>query len=650
MSGIAVLYQWDGAPADRSTVERMISVIPYRAVDGSGVWSNGPIAIGHAQLATTPEAAAETSPLIDASSGLVLSMDGRVDNRDELIADLNSHGHQIRTGSDAEIVLRAWQRWGADAPARLIGDFAFALWDPSKRTLFCARDPLGVKGFYYFEGPGFFLCASELHQLFQDPRVPRRPNEAAIAYLLVRVPVDREETLFEGIRRLEPAHYLSVSARGVECHRYYDLDAAREIVYSSADEYSEHFLSLFKEALRGRLRSNKGVASDLSGGLDSSSIVCLAEHLRSNGEVLLPNVESFTVRFETGPAAETEYVEEVLHRYPHRHTYLPPGMAPLGELIAQVAHYLDLPDYPNAACADYTPILGPRNDLRVRLSGLGGDEWLGETYFAYADLLRSFRLVDLWRKLQSDRVPPAGFAPFAGYASTLARYGVLPLVPERLKSALRPWMRPPEIHPLLAPAFAARTNLRERLSTRQSLPRCRSFAQQALYRIYSSGFLASALENDARWTAGFRLEGRYPFLDRRILEFAYAIPDDQRFRPGTSKLVLRNSMRGILPERLRLRTSKAHMTELYPGALIALGGEHLFDNLNIVKNGWADGAVVCNLYRAMFDAFSRGDPSYMDNVDELWKLFAVELWFSVVFQGINEPFKHVTETSAARSA
>ena len=169
----------------------------------------------------------------------------------------------------------------------------------------------------------------------------------------------------------------------VECHRYYDLDAAREIVYSSADEYSEHFLSLFKEALRGRLRSNKGVASDLSGGLDSSSIVCLAEHLRGNGEVLLPNFESFTVRFETGPAAETEYVEEVLHKYPHRHTYLPPGMAPLGELIAQVAHYLDLPDYPNAACADYTPLLGPRNDLRVRLSGLGGDEWFGETYFAY---------------------------------------------------------------------------------------------------------------------------------------------------------------------------------------------------------------------------------------------------------------------------
>ena len=377
MSGIAVLYQWDGAPADHSTVERMLAVIPYRSVDGFGVWGNGPVAIGHAKLQTTPEASAETSPFVDETSGLVLSMDGRVDNRDELTAELNSHGHRVRTGTDAEIVLRAWQYWGAEAPARLIGDFAFALWDASKRTLFCARDPLGVKSFYYFNGPGFFLCASELHQLFQDPRVVRRPNEAAIADMLVRLPVDREETLFEGIRRLEPAHYLNVSARGVECRRYYDLDASREIVYRSDDEYSDHFLSLFKEALRCQLRSNKGVASDLSGGLDSSSIVCLTEQLRRDGEVQVPSFETFSVRFETGPAAETEYVEEVLRKYPHRHTYLPPGMAPLGELIAQVAHYLDLPDFPNSVCADYTPLLGNRNDLRVRLTGLGGDEWFG---------------------------------------------------------------------------------------------------------------------------------------------------------------------------------------------------------------------------------------------------------------------------------
>lgn len=647
MSGIAVLYQWDGAPADRSTVERMIAVIPQRSVDGFGIWGNGPVAIGHAKLQTTPEASAETSPFVDETSGLVLSMDGRVDNRDELTAELNSHGHRVGTGTDAEIMLRAWQYWGTEAPARVIGDFAFALWDPSKRTLFCARDPLGVKGFYYFNGPGFLLCASELHQLFQDPRVIRRPNEPAIADMLVRTPVNRQETLFEGIVRLEPAHYLSVSPRGVECRRYYDLDASREITYRSDDEYSDHFLSLFKEVVRCQLRSNKGVASELSGGLDSSSIVCLTEQLRRDGEVQVPSFETFSVRLETGPAAEAEYVEEVLHKYPHRHTYLPPAMASLGQLIAQVAHYLDLPDFPNSVCADYTPLLGNRNDLRVRLTGLGGDEWLGSTYLAYADLLSQLRIVALLRRLRIDRNQPAGFAPFPGYAKALARYGVLPLVPYRLKAALRPWLlRPPELPPMVAPAFAARTKLLDRLSARQQWPRCRSFAQQFLYRVYSSGFLAYALEMDARWTAGFRLEGRNPFLDRRILEFAYAIPDNQRFRPGVSKFVLRNSMRTILPERIRLRSSKADLTEFYPMALIALGGERLFDRLNVVKNGWVDGVVVRSLYRSMAEAFSRRDPSYMENVLELWNIFAVELWLNVVFLGISEPFKHVTETSA----
>jgi len=651
MSGIAVLYQWDGAPADRSTVERMIAVIPYRAVDGFGVWGSGPAAIGHAKLQTTPEASAETSPFVDETSGLVLSMDGRVDNRDELTAELNSHGHFVRTGTDAEIVLRAWQRWGADAPARLIGDFAFALWEPSKRRLFCARDPLGVKSFYYFNGPGFFLCASEPHQLFQDPRVVRRPNEPAIAEMLVRIPVDREETLFEGIRRLEPAHYLEVSARGVECHSYYRPDAWREIVYRSDDEYAEHFFSLFKEAVRCRIRSNKGVASDLSGGLDSSSIVCLTEQMRRDGEVQLPSFETFSVRFAPGPAHETEYIEEVLRKYPHRHTYVPPGMAPLGQLVAQVAHYLDLPDFPNSGCTDYTAILGNRDDLRVRLCGLGGDEWFSGTYLAYADLLRQLRFRELLQRLRINRNPPPGFSPFPGAAKVLTEYGVWPLVrplvPERLRSALRQWLRPPRLHPLVVPAFAARTKLLQRLSTRRPLPRGRSFAQQELFKYYFSGSLSYALEMDARWTAGFRLEARHPFLDRRILEFAFAIPDDQRFRPGVHKFVLRKAMRGILPERVRLRYDKTDLSELYAMALIAHGGERLFDRLNVVKNGWVDGAVVRRLYRSMAEAFSRRDPCYEENLFELWNVFAVELWFDVVFLGISEPFKHVTETMQA---
>jgi len=650
MSGIAVLYQTDGAPADGSIVERMLAVIPYRAVDGSGVRVRGSVAIGHAKLQATPEASAESSPFVDEAAGLVLSMDGRVDNRDELIAELAARGYRVRTGTDAEIVLRAWQCWGTQAPGKLIGDFAFALWDQTKRTLFCAGDPLGVKGFYYFEGPGFFLCASELHQLFQDPRVAKRPNEAAVAEILVRTSVDRGETLFEGIRRLEPAHYLqieSLGSRGAQCRRYYDLDPSREIVYRNDDEYAAHFLTLVKEAVRCRLRSPKGVASDLSGGVDSSSIVCLAEKLSHDGEARVPAFESFSVRFADGPAAEGQYVEEVLRKYPHRHTDVAPGVAPADELVRQVAHYLDMPDYPNLVCADYTPLLGPRDDLRARLTGLGGDEWLGGTYLMYADLIRQFRIGAVFERLRIDRNPPGGFAPFPGYGHVLVHCGLWPLVPETLKPAIKRWLRPPKLPAPVAPAFAVKTKLLERLSARRSWPRCRSFAQQALYECYSSDVLAYALRGDARWTAQFRLEGRHPFLDRRIMEFAFAIPDEQRYRRDVSKFVLRKAMRGILPERVRLRPDKADLTEIYAMAINALGGERLFDRLSVAENGWVDGDVVRKMYRSMAQALSRGDPSYMNSILELWMVIVIELWFNVVFRGIREPLGHMAHAEHA---
>ena len=133
----------------------------------------------------------------------------------------------------------------------------------------------------------------------------------------------------------------------------------------------------------------------------------------------------------------------------------------------------------------------------------------------------------------------------------------------------------------------------------------RTFTQQDMFQTYLSGQLPYGLEMDGRWTARFRLEARHPFLDRRIMEFAFAIPDNQRFRPGVSKFVLRNSMRGILPEKIRRRSDKSNLSELYPMAMIALGGERLFDRLNIVQSGWVDGVVLRRLYRSMAEAFSR---------------------------------------------
>ena len=650
MSGIAALYHLDGAPVDRATIEQMLAVIPYCGTDGVGVWACGPVAIGHARLRTVPEGLPETIPLVDETGEFVLSMDGRVDNREELEEQLQTRGPRALACSDADLVLRAWRRWGTDTPAKLIGDFAFTLWDKARRTLFCVRDPLGVKSLYYFEAPGVFLCSSELHQLFQDPRVARRPNELAVADLLVRLPVDRTETLFQGIRRLEPAHYLRVSQRGVECCRYYDLEASRQIVYRRDDEYAAHLLALFKEAVRCRMLSTKSIASDLSGGIDSASIVCMAEKLRHDGEAQNAGFESFSVRFESGPGAETEFVEEVLRAYPHRHTYLPPGIAPLAELIRHVTHYSDLPDYPNLMCADYAPLLDQRDDLRVRLTGLGGDEWFDATYFIYADLIRRLQIFSLLRRLRVDRNPPQGYAQFPGYLNVLLRYGLWPLAPERIKAFISRWLRPPKLPALTTSAFAARTGLIERLSLRHPLPDCRSFARQSLYRCFSSGALVYGLEQYARWCARFRVEGRHPFLDRRIMEFGFAVPDHVRLRGAVSKFVLREAMAGILPERVRTRPDKADLTAVYAIAVNSLGGERAFDRLNVVRQGWVDGKIVLEQCRSMVEAFAHGNPSYMDNVSELWTVIALELWLSIVFLGVAEPLAHLSEGGKKRVA
>ena len=211
MSGIAVIYNLDGRPADGLLLDRMLSAIAHRGPDGMGRWIGGPVAIGHAMLHTTPESTRERQPLCE--DGLCLTFDGRVDNREELAAAFKDAGIGLKGDGDAELVLRAYQLWGDESPRRILGDFAYALWDGRIRRLLCARDPMGVKPLYYHIGPGFFLCGSELHQLLQDPRVRRAPNEPMVAEYLLGAFSTREDTLFSGLMRLAGGDLLVVRAR-----------------------------------------------------------------------------------------------------------------------------------------------------------------------------------------------------------------------------------------------------------------------------------------------------------------------------------------------------------------------------------------------------------------------------------------------------
>ncbi|HUY25979.1 MAG TPA: asparagine synthase-related protein [Candidatus Binataceae bacterium] len=629
MSGIAAIYNRDGRPADAAVLERMLAAAPYRGRDGFGRHTSGAVALGHAMLHATPESLHETQPLADETGAIVLTMDGRVDNRAALRAALEAAGRPPRDDTDAEIVLRAYQAWGEEFPRRILGDFALVIWDGTRRRLLCARDPFGVKTFYYFLGPRLFICASEPHQLFADPRVPREPNEGMIGELAVQYPATLEETLFRGILRLPPRYAMTVSADGVRRWRYYEPDPSAEIRYQSDDEYAEHFLSIFTEAVRCRLRSHGRILADLSGGLDSSSIVCTAIAMIARGDAKAL-FEAVAIP-KTIDMDDSEYIEAVERKTGIIATKLAAEDADYATLAAQARHYQNLPDYPSQAMADYDSLLNARGDFRVQLTGVGGDEWLTGSSFEYADLLRGLRFGKVLGRLRREWIVFRTDAEAVNPLPILLACGVLPLMPRvrRLERGIRRRVAL-RIAPL-TPEFARRIDLGARVRFEEAAPQFASFAQHDVYRAFTLGARVHPYEMMERWTSARGIEGRHPFVDRRIFEFALAIPEEQRVRGEFTRFVVRNAMRGILPEEVRGRTTKSTYGCSIVLTLEKAGGARLFDAMETVKLGWFDGEWLKRQYEETLRLYHARDFAYQSKLDELWSAVAIELWFNSVF-------------------
>jgi asparagine synthase (glutamine-hydrolysing) len=629
MSGIAAIFNLDGAPADRALVDRMLAAARYRGIDGSRSWSEGPIALGHALLQTTPESLGEVQPLVDTARNRAIIFNGRIDNRDDLRTILGRDASRLRT--DAEFALASYERWGDAMPERILGDFGFALWDGRRRCLMVARDPLGIVPIYYFIDDRVFICASEMQQILVHPRISLEPNEPMVAETLGYFPYHAEETLYRGIYRVAASFLLSVTPRGIEKRRYYDLNPAKEIRYRRDEEYADHFRSLLFDAVRCRLRSHGAVTADLSGGLDSSSIVAVTKRLIDDGAVSVSSFEPNSVTFERPEADERRYVADFEAMWELRGVHMPPKILTRAECVESAHHYRDLAPGPNGLLADFQKFSSEHGPPRIWLSGQGGDDFLSGSYYCYADMIRGLHLVRLIERLRGDyalyAIDPSVGKPIRG----LYRYGVLPLVPAAIRRALRPYLSKPEIPFAVAPNFARRTRLLERIRQPDNLPVCRDLAQRDIYRSYAAGWRVYPMETLDRFAARLGAEPRHPFYDRRLLEFCFAIPEDQKLRGALTKFVMRNAMRELLPPSIMARRDKASFCYLYPETLRAMGGEHLFDSLSIARNGWVDESRVKDQYRRMIGMYDAGDFMYQFAIQQLWNVFAVEAWFNESF-------------------
>jgi asparagine synthase (glutamine-hydrolysing) len=618
VSGIAAAFNLDGRPAEPELIRAMLDAIAYRGPDGLNCWSRGAVALGHAMLRTTPESATETQPLVDERAGLVLVMDGRIDNREELEKELDARGFPPRAETDAEIALRAYECWGEEAPARILGDFALVIWDDRSQRLFCARDFAGIRPFYYCLNGRTLLCASELHQILEDPRVPREPDEDVIApYLAEAEIVDNETTLYRRICRLAPAHSLIVTRDGITKRRYYDLDPSKRVRYKTDDQYAEHFLEIFSQAVRARMRSISGVASQLSGGLDSSFIVCVAQHLVRTGVVSSP-LEAFSLVFSDPDCDERRFIDDVVAKSGVKCHAIDPFAPDLEFWRNGARHYRDFIGHPNGVMSCSLIQAAHESGFRVVLTGHGGDEFLTGSPQYYADLLTHLRFIELMRALTEEkRTMPRGWGiSELGYLGIFLRGALWPMVPKRWKGVIRTLRRGSQIPAHVSKGLAERTGLKRRLASELPYPKRTKFAQRHRYRALYGAFDVHCMELIGRQLARFGAEGRHPFFDRRVVEFAFAIPEEQRCKEGWNKYIMRRAGRGLLPDSVRERRDKAEFSSVFDSSFEALRANDTFSAPALVDRGWVE--------EANFREICRTPKRYRWPI---WAVLETEFWY-----------------------
>ncbi|HVB38867.1 MAG TPA: asparagine synthase-related protein [Vicinamibacterales bacterium] len=625
MSAIAGVLRLDGAPADAGLIGRMLDSMSHRGPDGRGMWTSGAVALGHLARHTTPESTTEHQPLAAEDGTLVLVFDGRVDNRDELVRRLDADGVPVRHGTDAEIVLRAWQRWGAECPDRILGDFAFALWDAPHRLLFCARDIVGIRPFCYRVTARGVQFASEPQALLQDADFSPRPNEGMVAEHLAGIVTSRRETVIDGLLRLPPAHTLVAGAGGVAERCYWTPDPGRTIRYRHDREYEEHLRAVFRDAVRDRLRARTRVGVMLSGGLDSSSIAGMAARLHRD-EPGAPAIETVSLTFPGRPCDEAPFADAVNRMWGLRGHAVPEPRVPWVQVAEREARqYADVPGTPSLTNPEVFAALPQAAGLSVFLFGAGGDEWLRGTPARYADLLAAGRLRALGGELARD----ARTDDFVGWPAAL-RQAVWPLLPGPLRRTIKTLVRHDVVPAWVDPDLVARTALRDRLAQFRAGLRFASRAQIDGYQEAISGEATLAMERLDRALAFLGVEGRHPFHDRRLIEIALAFPPDQLWRDGQAKSLTRRAFADLLPPAVRQRTGRPDYSHLIAEALAAHGraGDRAWPMAT--ARGWVVKDRLAAEYARVTRRLGTTSGRAWQSVWPVWGACAVECWASTL--------------------
>lgn len=576
MSGICGFYCLDGSSLQPGQIEAMTAPLQRRGPDGTHHFLDGPLALGHTLLATTPEALHETLPFNDPSSGCCITADVRLDNREELLPALGLN-EENRVIGDGELLLRAYLHWGEACLEHLLGDFAFAIWDPRNQRLFAARDQMGMRQLIHHHQPGrLFAFATEPEAILVLPDVPRQINEARIAdYLDDLEAADFTSTFYEGLYRLPPAYCLTVDTSGLNIRRYWTLQPQPELKLENDEAYAAAFLEVFTQAVRSRLRSNGPVGSMLSGGMDSGSVVAVASRLlQAEGRGPL---QTFSA---VGP--DPQACKETLAIGQSQGI---PGLAPCSVNHAELASYVD--DLQRLVEKESEPFDGhmtlpraaylqaQRAGLKVMLDGVAGDVVLGAGNLI-PRLLRSGHWRQAWREMKGERHFWGTYEAVPRQVLRHLRSALIPNLVRHVRQQLRQLrdrLRPVQ-GKLVNQALARRVNLTARHAGFRKLFHV-GWRDPAVERVdgMTHIYLTVGRERYDRVSAALAIEPRDPFMDLRVINFCLSLPASQLQFDGWPKMILRRAMAGLLPDSVRWRTGKEHLGWTFTRTLLQARAE-----------------------------------------------------------------------------
>lgn len=592
-------------------LERMLQSIAHRGPDARGVYNKGDVWLGHNRLSIIDLSEEANQPF--QYEKYIIAFNGEIYNYLEIKSDLIKQGHRFRTNSDTEVICAAYKKWGVDCVKHFVGMWAFVIFDSENEDVFCSRDRFGIKPFYYMISDGRFYFASEIKALKQSPIFRNDINLKQVARGLQMGWLSyNDETYFEKIKQLPAAHSLKkIKGKPDESvFAYWDIETGKYADLNFEDK-KRTFYDLFADSIKLHLRSDVPVAGCLSGGLDSSAIVSMVQELNPGHPY-----KSFSIYYdESGDVDERPFIKEVIRKFPSIEPfYFKPTNENVNDAFGKAMYHADVPAAGSSFMSQYFLMqLIAEHKIKVVLDGQGSDEYLGgymHTYYrVIADMLWRAKISSAINitKLVNQNMGKSAASAISHFAkSTMSLF----CNEQQLYST-----EYKHYHPFMANISSSKQVFQ--LESREG-----NRTDNFLYHLLFATSLPSLLHYEDRNSMAFSVESRVPFLDHRLVEFAFSLNNGDKINGVTTKYILRESLKNILPDAVYARKDKKGFVT--PGENKWLRGPlaHLLDtsfaNNNLLRK---------EKVKQLVEGYKRGDNTYAQLV---WRIASLNYWIKNV--------------------